>query len=366
VTWQQEIVRNLEAHIDAGDMTAASVLVGKGDEDLFEWVGGRVSWSPGSRAVKPDDVFLIASITKPMVTSAVATLVAEGKLGLRDRISDYVPEFAGGGKEVITLEHCFTHTSGLTDMVPGDVELRKRNASLSDYVKAACGSQLLFTPGSDVRYQSSGILMLAAVAEKVSGKSLRELVTERVFKPAGMSSTDLCWRPAYEGRRVDARVVHGAGSENWNHNSPYWKNLGAPWGGAHSTAADIARLLRTVLDGGVAPGGRRVFTAHCNRMLVTDRIPSMPGLSDAARQAHGWGLGWVIRKSGGAWSYNSPAGAFGHSGATGTVAWADPRTRVIFVLLTNIADGPDVRGKCGEIVARALCARYITIPPSIT
>lgn len=356
MNWQESLVQVLNEHIETGDMTAASIYVGRREQTLFEWTAGRVSWSPDSRAVTPNDVFLIASITKPMVTTTFATLMAEHKLKLSDLVAKYVPEFGNLGKGAVTLEHCFTHTSGLLDMVPGDIELRKRNAPLSDYVAAACGSELLFEPGADVRYQSSGILMLSEVARRVTGKSMRDLTHDRLFAPIGMESTDLGWRADFLDRRVDAKVVHGPNSESWNHNSPYWKNLCAPWGGAHSTAADIAALLRTVSSGGLAPNGARVFSSSLAKRLVTDRIPKMRGVATEAPSNHGWGLGWVIKRGGGAWSYSAPIGAFGHSGATGTVAWADERSGVILVLLTNVADGPDVRGACCDIVTRALCA----------
>lgn len=345
----------LQNAIDSGGMSAASVRIAQGDRLLFEWTGGRLDWAAKSRRIRTDDVFLIASITKPMVASAVVTLAEEGRLDLDDSLSKFVAELTRNGKESVTLRHCFTHTSGLPDMVPGNVELRKANAPLRDYVAAACGADLLFEPGTGVSYQSSGILLLAEAAERITGQRMRNLLAERVLAPCEMKDTHLGWRPDSEGRRVSAKVVHGAGSDGWNHNSPYWRDLGAPWGGAHSTARDIAALLRTLLRSGEAPNGERVFGPGTVRMLITDQIASMPGLPGALRRAHGWGLGWRIKKEHDDWPSAIPSGAFGHSGATGTLAWADPRSGVIFVLLTNDAGETGAVRACSNVAAAALC-----------
>jgi CubicO group peptidase (beta-lactamase class C family) len=371
--FQDLIVERLEARINAGAMSAAAVRVERRGEVLLDWAGGTREFDLTSSAVDTNDVFHVASISKPMVTSGFALLIERGLVDADDPVADYVPEFAANGKGGVTLRHLLTHSSGLSDMVPGNIKLRKRNAPLSDFVAAACGSELLFAPGTDVRYQSSGILMLAEIAERVLGVSYRDHLANEVFEPAGMDSTHLGWRSEYENRAVHAKTnmtnlgwrsgdavnSEAEDTSSWNHNSPYWRDIGSPWGGVHTNTLDIARLLQVLLNGGLTASGEKVFEPGTVRMLLSDHTSALPDLSEATRLREGWGFGWRIQRLGDGWVHGSavPAGAFGHYGSTGTVTWADPASGVVFVLLTNglaPAEGAALKA-CGNIAATALC-----------
>ena len=359
-SYQDNIARILTARIAVGGMSGAAVRVEREGKTLFEWAGGTREFGGQGGPVKTDSVFLIASITKPMVTSTVAKLIESGHIDLDDPVAKYVPEFAASGKQDVTLRHCFTHTSGLTDMVPSDVDLRKDHAPMSSYVASACESRLLFKPGTDTRYQSAGILMLAETAERVTGRRIRDLLHDWVLAPSGITTAHLGWRPEFAARNVAAKVVHGSGSDTWNHNSAYWRDFGAPWGGVHSDADGISRFLNVMLNGGVSATGARVCEPGTVRLLLSDQSAATPGLSSEAKLREGWGLGWrIIRQGAGTWFGSAvPAGAFGHGGATGTIAWADPKSRVSFVLLSNgTLDGEGTAiAACSNAVATALCA----------
>ena len=357
--FKEVIIRRLQDRIDAGAMSAAAVRIERRGEVLLDWAGGTYEFDKTSPAIDTDSIFLVASITKPMVTSCFAKLVEQGLVDADDYVAEYVPDFAAHGKDKVTLRHCLTHTSGLPDMVTGDVDFRKQNAPMSEYVTAACNARLLFEPGTQIKYQSAGILMLAEVAERITSKSIRHQLADQVFCPAGMKSTHLGWRSDFEGRRVDAKVSDAEATSDWNHNSDYWKDFGAPWGGAHTNTADIARLLQVMLEGGVSASGERVFEPGTVRTLLTDNTNAEPNLSTASRLQESWGLGWRLQRDGGTGWYGSavPAGAYGHGGATGTLTWADPASGVVFVVLTNgllDAEGSTLKA-CGNIAASALC-----------
>ena len=357
--FNRRIIELLQSRIEAGAMSAAAVRIERGDELVLEWAGGRLGFDPDTAALTPDSVFLIASIAKPMACAAVAKLIERGLVDLDDRVADYVPEFAANGKEEIRLRHCLTHTSGLPDMLPDNEELRKANAPLEAFVASACRTHLLFPPGTDVRYQSSGILMLAEVVERVTGDRFRDFLAGEVLRPAGMADTHLGWRADFDGRRVEAKVENPEATADWNHNSPYWCDLGSPWGGVHSTVGDVARFLRLMLNGGATPEGWRVFQPGTVRLMLADHTSGLPDLPAAARLREGWGLGWRIPRLGDEGWFGSavPPGAFGHAGSTGTVAWADPISGTAFVLLTNgllDAEGGTLKA-CGNIAACALC-----------
>ena len=359
--FQDLITQRLAARIEADAMSAASVRIERRGDLLLDWTGGCLDFGPDAPPATSDSVFLIASITKPMTCCGVATLIERGLIDLDDPVAQYVPEFAANGKEGVLIRHCFTHTSGLPDMLPENEELRRANAPVEEFVASTCRTHLLFPPGTDLRYQSKGILMLAEIAERVTGTRFRDLLADEIFAPAGMESTHLGWRSDFEGRSVAAKVHAPGATAHWNHNSPYWRDFGAPWGGAHSTAADITRLLRVMLDGGTAQDGRTVLQPGSARLMLADHTAALSGLPAPARLREGYGLGWRIHRLGESGWYGGavPAGAFGHAGATGTLAWADPASGVTFVLLTNGLlepgeEGPTLRA-CSNITAAALC-----------
>ena len=110
-------------------------------------------------------------------------------------------------------------------------------------------------------------------------------------------------------------------------NSPYWRDMGHPWGGMHSSALDLAVLLQTMLNGGEY-GGNRVFSRAAVDAMTSDQNGSLEAP---------WGLGWALRDSP-VWNFFGElvsAKTFGHTGATGTVAWADPERDLLCVILTN-------------------------------
>jgi CubicO group peptidase (beta-lactamase class C family) len=341
-------------------MSAASIRIERRGEVLLDWAGGRRDFTPTSSPATTDSVFHIASISKPMTTSVVAKLIERGLIDADDPVAAYVPEFAAHGKEKVKLRHCFTHTSGLPDMVPGNIALRKRNAPLSEFVAAACTARLLFDPGTSVRYQSSGILMLGEIAERVTGTPLRDYMAETLFGPTGMTSSHLGWRKDFDNRGIASKEKDPENTRHWDHNSRYWRDIGSPWAGVHSTATDIARLLQLMLDKGTSQSGEKVFEPGTVRLMLQDHTSALPGLSRVARLREGWGFGWRIQRLGDGGWYGSavPPGSFGHAGGDGTVAWADPASGVVFVLLTNgqLDDEGGTLKACGNIAATALCA----------
>jgi len=259
---------------------------------------------------------LLASITTPMTAMAAMRLGDQGKLSLADPVQKYVPEFRGGERAKITLKHVLNHTSGLPDMLPENEALRKKNAPLKAFVAGACRTPLLFSPGKELRYQSMGILLAAECVERITRQALREYLRNEIFEPLGMNETSLGLGP----RRIpDTAQCEVPEDSNWHWNSSYWRNLGAPWGGAHAPAGDVAKLLGYFLK--PADGPLKAATA---RMMVT-------------RQAEGpnrsFGIGWMVGPE--VLGKGCSASTFGHSGSTGTVAWADPARDLTCVLLTT-------------------------------
>lgn len=280
---------------------------------LYVQEGGEVI-SRGYGRAKADSVFLLASITKPMTATAVMILRDRGQLSLTDKVAKHLPEFSGGDRALVEIRHLLTHTSGLPDMLPENEALRERHAPLSDFVKGSFATPLLFTPGTKLRYQSMGILLAAEIVERITRQPLREFLRAEIFAPLDMKSASL----GLGGRPVSA-MVHSQVKQpsNWDWNSVYWRDLGSPWGGAHANAADVAKLLRYLLQ----PKDSFIKAATA-REMVTNQAP-----------AGSWGIGWKVGP--GEFGSGCSPRTFGHSGSTGTLCWADPATNRIFVLLAS-------------------------------
>jgi len=334
-------LRHVETEIASGRLGAAALLVARHGNIAVARGFGRVSREPGAPLCEPDSVFLVASITKPVTVTALMKLVEQGRLQLDDPVQRHLPEFRGDGRERVTVRQLLTHTSGLPDMLPDNIELRRRQAPLADFVAGALRTPLLFVPGSRVSYQSMGTLLASEIVTRLSGQPLDAFLRREVFGPLGMTKTSM----GLGGRRIADTVwcdlptrgsmTMSAEDRAWDWNSSYWRGLGAPWGGMHSTVGDIQRLLQAML----ADGGRILKPELARSMLVNQNAGLNPP----------WGLGWKI--GAGTFFEGSPAGLFGHSGATGTLCWADPERQIVFVLLTNRPSVEDA-GEFVKTVAR--------------
>jgi CubicO group peptidase (beta-lactamase class C family) len=147
---------------------------------------------------------------------------------------------------------------------------------------------------------------------------------------------------------VEAWVAPNADAkdtERFGPNSPYWRDMGHPWGGMHTTVSDLSKLLTTFLNGG-SYGAKRIFSPATVRAMI----------SDQNQHVHApWGLGWALGRST-VWNFMgdlvSPQ-TFGHGGATGTVAWADPQSGILCVILTDrlLQDGAWLRRVSNTVAA---------------
>ena len=302
----EEADRLIARRIQTGEVAAAAFLIRQGGFEFTRAYG----------TAKIDTPFLIASLTKPMTVSAVMILRDRRQLELSDPVKQFLPQFKGDGREAITIKHLITHMSGLPDMLPENVELRKRHAPLREFVERACQTGLLFPPGGQVHYQSMGILLAAAIVEKITAQPLPRFLASSVFAPLRMPRTSL----GLGGRKIaDTAQCQVAEPSDWDWNSAYWRNLAAPWGGAHSTVRDLARFIEAFAVSGSAPWPEN--TRREMREIQTGSLrPS-------------YGLGWM--REPGAFGKKCSHATFGHYGSTGTVFWHDPESQTTCVLLTT-------------------------------
>jgi CubicO group peptidase (beta-lactamase class C family) len=336
---------------------SAGLMLARDGKTLGPQLFGRQTLSLESKPIRQDAIFLIASITKPVVAMGVLLLAERGLLSLDDRVEQFVPEFGGHGKHAVTLRHLLTHTSGLPDMLPNNRELRVANAPLSEFVKQACAIGLDFPPGRGMQYQSVGFLMLGEIVQRVTGQSCAQFLRQEIFQPLGMADTALGapgqWLVGSSpvvNRIAEVRVTEDqVGESTWNWNSPFWRRLGAPWGGLLTTPADLGRFAQMMLGGGTLDG-IRILSPATVRAATSNQLEAMKEVPADDRRCRPWGLGWRLNWPGHSANFGdflSPR-TYGHWGATGTVLWIDPDLNAFCVLFTTQPQEPH-----GNYLARA-------------
>ncbi len=322
--------------------------------------------------MRADDLFWIASMTKPFTATCVLMLQEDGKLSIEDPVEKHLPEFkcqwmiAERGKDSLTLKRSarpitlrdlLTHTSGIAN-----VDSPRPNCSLAELVMACSQLPLQFEPGSKWAYSTAGINVLGRVVEVVSGRPFAEFLDARLLKPLGMKDTTF-WPTAAQARRVAKAYQprEGGGLEeagNYFIKGPLTSRDRTPFpgGGLYSTAPDLVRFYRMILNGGESGGRRYVSKAAVEQMTRTQTGEFKTGFVEGMSFGLGWG---VVRQPVGVTAMLSP-GTTGHGGAYGTQGWIDAKQNLIVVLIVQRlkqqpnGDGSVVRGAFQEAAVAAI------------
>jgi CubicO group peptidase (beta-lactamase class C family) len=285
-------------------------------------------------------------MTKPVTGAAVMMLQDAGKLSVDDPVSKFLPEFqhlkdAAGKEVVITLKHCLTHSSGLSEVSPqesGDI------TTLKDLMPLIVAKPVQFAPGSKWQYSQTSINTAARVVEVVSGLSFPDFLDQRLFTPLGMKDTTF-YPSAGQAERIatsynrtpDARLEKAGlmflGKAPVTSRDRYPRANG----GLFSTAADYAKFARMLLRGGELDGTRYLSENAVRQMTSVQSGDLVTGFTPG----NGWGLGCcVVRQPQGPSAALSP-GSHGHGGAYGTQAWIDPVKKRVHLLLVQRANFPN-------------------------
>lgn len=324
----QQVSHRLQTETKKRGVLSASILVARYGTVVLHQGFGKLNPHSEAPDTQPDTIYLLASISKPVSICGLMLLVEDGNLVLSDPVQRYLPEFQGDHKKKVTVGHLLCHTSGLPNMLPDNIELRRSHAPLSRFVAEALNTPLLYEPGTQFSYQSMGTLLAGEIVERTEGRRLRDFLARKIFEPLGMRNTVL----GLSGLKIEETAIFQENdisddSRSWGPNSPYWRDMGHPWGGLHGTTGDLGILLQLFLNGGVY-GGIRLFSPTTTASMTRDH--------NFAINAP-WGQGWALRDSP-VWNYFGDLGSastFGHVGVTGTVAWADPLRQLICVLLST-------------------------------
>jgi CubicO group peptidase (beta-lactamase class C family) len=181
-----------------------------------------------------------------------------------------------------------------------------------------------------------GTLVVAEIVQRITKLSIHDFLKREIFDPLALRSTGLGSRGFDRARivRVETPDYLAGGDHGWN--SAYWQELGAPWGGMFSTVEDFAVLCQLMLGEG-SYGGLRLLSPRGVRMMTSNRLDDYAELPESIRRVSPWGLGWQMNHPGTteSWSDLLDRTAYGHSGATGTLAWLDPRSGMFCLIFTT-------------------------------
>ena len=306
------------------------------------------------RALRTDDIFALASMTKPIATVGVLMLLEEQRLLLSDPVEKYLPEFrdpkvavakadAPGGYIVVPAERSITihdlliHRSGVASTSgPAGAALREAqralpaDAVLADRIKALASVPLNFQPGTQWQYGASTDV-LGRVIEVISGQTLDVFLRERIFVPLGMVDTGFTVPPEKLSRLAAIyAAAPGKGLAKSAQQATDTKSFSAA-GGLFSTAPDYLRFCQMLLNGGVLDG-RRLLGRKSVELMTARHSDPIP-LSFLRGQY--FGLGVAVQKDDGDSGLLSSPGTYGWSGAYNTYFRIDPKEQVILLLLVQ-------------------------------
>jgi len=292
------------------DQFSGAVLVARHGKVLLQKAWGLANREAGTPNT-PDTKFRIGSMNKMFTAVATLQLVEAGKLALDDPIGKHLPGYPNREAAAkVTVRHLLTHTGGTGDIF--GLEFERNRLALrehSDYVKLFGSRGLTHEPGARQEYSNYGFVLLGAIIEKVSGVSYYEYVRSKVFRPAGMTSTD----SLPETEDVPGRAVgYMRSGSAWVPNTETLPWRGTSAGGGYSTVGDLLRFAQALESG---------------------KLISQAMLAEATRpQREHYGYGFMVQGEGPSRGYGHDGGAPGMNGALRVF----PQRGYVVVSLSNL------------------------------
>jgi uncharacterized protein YbbC (DUF1343 family)/CubicO group peptidase (beta-lactamase class C family) len=334
-----EIDKAIEQTIADKGCPGGVLWIEHGDMTYRKAYGNR-ALVPAVEVMTEDTIFDLASLTKVVAcTPAVMLLVERGQLDLEEHVATYIPEFTGGGKESVTVRQLMLHLSGLR----GDIETQSDWHGQSASIQKACQEKLLTQPGTAFRYSDINFFLLGEIVQRISKTPLEEFVAREIYQPLRMVDTGYLPSNSKLDRIAPTEVVNGKPWRGVVHD-PTARHMGGVAGhaGLFSTAADLARYARMLLNQGELDGVR-IFKPETVALMTSVQTPESLGIRR--------GLGWDIDSGySGLRGKLFPLGSYGHTGWTGTSIWIDPFSQSFVIFLSN-RNHPDESGSVGSLRA---------------
>lgn len=307
---------------------------------------GKLSYESNSPATKVDTMYDIASLTKVVVTTTLVEKLVEGDfpspLQLDAPIERFLPEWPNGPqpewRHRVTVRHLMTHTSGL----PPFKEYWRTSTGKQDTLNRIFAEPLEYEPGTKVVYSDLGIILMAEIIQRLTGKPLDQLAREYIFDPLGMK--DSMYRPPTKlwpeiaPTEIDNQLRHRLVQGEVHDENAYAIGGVSGHAGVFATSRDLAAFCQMLLNGGVY-GHKRIL----QRSTIAQFTAPQP-LAQNTRT-----LGWVVPTEGSSSGHYFSAHSYGHTGFTGTTIWIDPDRQLFVVLLTNRVNPTRENHKIAEV-----------------
>ncbi|HEX8061206.1 MAG TPA: serine hydrolase domain-containing protein [Cyclobacteriaceae bacterium] len=295
------------------DGPGASILIMKGDSVIFSKSYGLADLNT-KEPITGKTLFNVGSITKTFVMNSILMLRDEGKLSLEDSLIKYFPDFKN--KDIarkVKIKHLLTHTSGLPDLRPVQAqrEFYLTADDAQNWAPIMQADSLEFEPASRYKYSNPAFNALALIIEKTSGQPWRQFVAERIFKPAGMTTSTIT-----DGSHPETGVSHGYVMEN-----DKWTELdfgeeptfcAAGNGGVWSSTEELFKYYKA-LEG----------ATFSNKATIAESMEE---------KSFGIGWSWFVGKT------NDGLKTVGHTGTQGGF-YCDyvmiPEKKIVYIMLAN-------------------------------
>jgi CubicO group peptidase (beta-lactamase class C family) len=358
----ERVRRQMQTDVEKSRIPGAVLLIARnGKIAEFDAVGFQERKSQTS--MKKDSIFRIASMSKPITSTAIMILAEEGKLDIGAPVAQYLPEFKdvkvgvekAAPKRPMTVQDLLRHTSGLTYGIfgssPVDLLYRKSTVlsskSLADMVSTIASLPLAHQPGEFWEYSVSTDV-LGRIVEVVSGMDLDRFVAERITGPLKMTDTGF-----YLSASQASRLAHADSAATIPATDPTVKPaVFSGGGGMLSTAGDYARFSQMMLNGGEL-GGVRILSPKTVALMTSDQLPPatdrhtpvatlLDSFGPTPEMGTSFGLGFAIRMEPGRNPVPGSVGDFSWAGIYGTYFWVDPKEKLVTVLMIQVPRATNV------------------------
>ncbi|MFV2038909.1 MAG: serine hydrolase domain-containing protein [Acidimicrobiales bacterium] len=338
----------------------AAVVARKGTIVLEEAHGVQ---RPGGLPLEIDHMFPVASITKPFTAAVVMALVEQGRIGLMQRIVDYLPDFDDGTLDDVLVHHLLTHTTGWDTPQFGNAEMAQvYNEARSavdmsarpadrDVVDWLGIETLKHVPrsrpaGELMVYHSASYDLLGEIVRRVCGSTLHDAMSRYVSDPLGLADSAVIVDEPYRDRVVERDPALPFGSAETSEfgigfQGDLWWLMDSGGGGLHISARDMLTFCQMILAGGTY-NGQRVLSRAAVRAMTTNQIPGTgAAFGPLLLPEASWAYGFTIR---GAGTLNYFGGSFAtpgtatHPGAGGMDVWIDFDNELVAVYFECVTD----------------------------
>jgi CubicO group peptidase (beta-lactamase class C family) len=332
-------MRLLDSALAEGAAPGAVVAVSRHGE-RFIYGSGRLGADEPERP-GPSTIYDLASLTKVVGLAPAAMLAVEsGRLALDARVQQYVPDFAGPGKQAVTVRMLLAHASGLPAWRP----LYREASSRAEAFALADSTPLVSPPGTADLYSDLGVIVLTQVLEAVYQERLDSLLARLLFSPLGMTSTGylppVSWHARIAPTELDpwrGRVLRG---EVHDENAAVLDGVSGH-AGLFGSAEDLLTFAEWMLEQADRRSGGQAVRHSTTSDRPTDRPTVRPSVSLEFTRRQNFvpgssrALGWDTPSPGGSAGTDLSPSSFGHTGFTGTSLWIDPGRKLAIVLLSN-------------------------------